>query len=121
MTFVPDPAKTPALRAGTVDRQHPYRCIDWLVINIQVCGFHASKLANVEERFNALVLAICFEYTKRSLMLCRFDMPPTWHEARVANTQSGNYCQPRCAEPWTEVVFENDKEGRIEVHNYVFV
>lgn len=31
------------------------------------------------------------------------------------NTQSGNYCQPRCDEPWTEVVFASDTEGRLEL------
>jgi len=61
----------------------------------------------------------------------------------VANIQSGNFCmvstfttfhllqnallcihalsdellpvQPNCAEPWTEVVFADDKEGKIQV------
>lgn len=42
----------------------------------------------------------------------RFALPPTWREGKVANILSGNYCQPRCDEPWTEVIFENADEGR---------
>lgn len=45
----------------------------------------------------------------------RFAMPPTWREAKVANILSGNYCQPRCAEPWIEVIFENEAEGKAQV------
>jgi hypothetical protein len=67
--FVPDGKKTPAIRAGTVSPDAPYR----------------------------------------------FALPPTWREAKVANIASGNYCQPRCAEPWTEVIFENEAEGRAAV------
>eukprot|EP00877_Chromochloris_zofingiensis_P014811 jgi/Chrzof1/9584/Cz04g08120.t1_PPD6[v5.2] len=67
--FVPDRKKTPAIRAGTVDPNNPYR----------------------------------------------FALPPSWKEAKVANIQSGNYCQPRCAEPWTEVIFESEREGRLQV------
>lgn len=67
--FVPDSKKTPAIRAGTVDPNNPYR----------------------------------------------FALPPTWREGKVANIASGNYCQPRCAEPWTEVVFEDIAEGRAQV------
>ncbi len=44
-----------------------------------------------------------------------FALPPTWREARVANIQSGNYCQPKCEEPWTEVVFESPAEGSARV------
>eukprot|EP00892_Ulva_mutabilis_P004759 jgi/Ulvmu1/2655/UM014_0109.1 len=67
--FVPDKAKTPAIRAGTVDRANPYR----------------------------------------------FAIPPSWSEKKVANIASGNYCQPRCAEPWTEVIFASDAEGKAQV------
>jgi hypothetical protein len=34
-----------------------------------------------------------------------FALPAAWREGTVANIQSGNYCQPRCDEPWTEVIF----------------
>lgn len=44
-----------------------------------------------------------------------FALPPTWSERKVANIASGNYCQPRCAEPWTEVIFADDSEGKASV------
>ncbi|EFJ53320.1 hypothetical protein VOLCADRAFT_102920 [Volvox carteri f. nagariensis] len=45
----------------------------------------------------------------------RFALPPNFVEQKVANIQSGNYCQPRCDEPWTEVVFEGTQGGRVEL------
>eukprot|EP00850_Spirogloea_muscicola_P011881 SM000075S21970 [mRNA] locus=s75:370785:372328:- [translate_table: standard] len=44
-----------------------------------------------------------------------FYLPPTWKEARIANIMSGNYCQPKCAEPWTEVKFEDPSQGMLQV------
>ena len=44
-----------------------------------------------------------------------FLLPPTWKQLRVANILSGNYCQPKCAEPWVEVKFEDDKQGKVQV------
>eukprot|EP00873_Tetraselmis_striata_P026458 jgi/Tetstr1/446722/TSEL_034210.t1 len=44
----------------------------------------------------------------------RFALPPKWHRDPVANISSGNYCQPNCAEPWTEVIFSG-AEGRAQV------
>ncbi|KAI5663989.1 hypothetical protein M9H77_23312 [Catharanthus roseus] len=45
----------------------------------------------------------------------KFFIPPTWKQTRVANILSGNYCQPKCAEPWIEVKFEDEKQGKIQV------
>ncbi|KAL9664535.1 hypothetical protein QQ045_019939 [Rhodiola kirilowii] len=45
----------------------------------------------------------------------KFIIPPTWKRTRVANILSGNYCQPKCAEPWVEVKFENGKQRKIQV------
>lgn len=45
----------------------------------------------------------------------KFIIPPTWKQMRVANILSGNYCQPKCAEPWVEVKFEDEKQGKIQV------
>ncbi|XP_057970790.1 psbP domain-containing protein 6, chloroplastic [Malania oleifera] len=45
----------------------------------------------------------------------QFILPPTWKQTRVANILSGNYCQPKCAEPWVEVKFEDEKQGKIQV------
>ncbi|GJM92820.1 hypothetical protein PR202_ga09324 [Eleusine coracana subsp. coracana] len=44
-----------------------------------------------------------------------FVLPPTWKQARVANILSGNYCQPKCAEPWVEVKFEDERQGKVQV------
>ncbi|EFJ20658.1 hypothetical protein SELMODRAFT_176658 [Selaginella moellendorffii] len=44
-----------------------------------------------------------------------FILPSTWKQQRIANILSGNYCQPKCAEPWVEVKFEDDKEGSLQV------
>ncbi|KAI9121135.1 hypothetical protein K1719_008168 [Acacia pycnantha] len=45
----------------------------------------------------------------------QFILPPTWKQTRIANILSGNYCQPKCAEPWVEVKFEDDKQGKVQV------
>lgn len=45
----------------------------------------------------------------------QFIVPPTWKQTRVANILSGNYCQPKCAEPWIEVKFEDEKQGKVQV------
>ncbi|KVI03437.1 psbP domain-containing protein 6, chloroplastic [Cynara cardunculus var. scolymus] len=45
----------------------------------------------------------------------RFVLPPTWKQLRIANILSGNYCQPKCAEPWIEVKFEDEKQGKVQV------
>ncbi|KAG0620113.1 hypothetical protein M758_4G190200 [Ceratodon purpureus] len=47
--------------------------------------------------------------------LYKFILPPTWKQVRIANILSGNYCQPKCAEPWVEVKFESPKEGTVQV------
>ena len=45
----------------------------------------------------------------------KFILPSSWKQVRVANILSGNYCQPKCAEPWVEVKFENVNEGSVQV------
>ncbi|XP_052172487.1 psbP domain-containing protein 6, chloroplastic [Diospyros lotus] len=45
----------------------------------------------------------------------QFILPPTWKQTRVANILSGNYCQPKCAEPWVEVKFEGENQGKVQV------
>ncbi|XVE60945.1 hypothetical protein DITRI_Ditri06bG0001600 [Diplodiscus trichospermus] len=45
----------------------------------------------------------------------QFLIPPSWKQSRVANILSGNYCQPKCAEPWVEVKFEDEKQGKVQV------
>lgn len=43
------------------------------------------------------------------------SLPPPPFPPKVANILSGNYCQPRCAEPWIEVIFEGEAEGKVQV------
>ncbi|BFI22280.1 hypothetical protein MPTK1_8g10770 [Marchantia polymorpha subsp. ruderalis] len=50
-----------------------------------------------------------------NVMPYQFILPPTWKQERVANILSGNYCQPKCAEPWVEVKFGDDKQGALQV------
>lgn len=38
-----------------------------------------------------------------------------FQEQPVSNAISGNYCQPRCDEPTTEVKFASGKEGQLQV------
>eukprot|EP00238_Polyblepharides_amylifera_P005463 CAMPEP_0196580750 /NCGR_PEP_ID=MMETSP1081-20130531/30388_1 /TAXON_ID=36882 /ORGANISM="Pyramimonas amylifera, Strain CCMP720" /LENGTH=235 /DNA_ID=CAMNT_0041900715 /DNA_START=209 /DNA_END=916 /DNA_ORIENTATION=+ len=45
----------------------------------------------------------------------RFVLPKTWKEQPVVNAISGNYCQPRCDEPTTEVKFGSPREGNMQV------
>lgn len=45
----------------------------------------------------------------------QFILPPGWKQMRVANILSGNYCQPKCAEPWVEVKFEDENQGKVQV------
>lgn len=41
-------------------------------------------------------------------------LPSGWKQMPVPNAISGNYCQPRCDEPWTEVRFEGPA-GKMQV------
>ncbi|CAK0786183.1 hypothetical protein CVIRNUC_009396 [Coccomyxa viridis] len=43
----------------------------------------------------------------------QFALPPSWKPGKIANIQSGNFCMPRCDEPWTEVVYEDSSEGKL--------
>ncbi|KAH9314011.1 hypothetical protein KI387_022638, partial [Taxus chinensis] len=47
--------------------------------------------------------------------LYQFILPSTWKQVRVANILSGNYCQPKCAEPWVEAKFEDPNQGTVQV------
>ena len=45
------------------------------------------------------------------------DLPANkgWKAQPVANAVSGNYCQPRCDEPWVEVKFGSEAQGKVQV------
>lgn len=42
----------------------------------------------------------------------QFVIPGNWKEAKIPNALTGNYCMPKCGEPWVEAIFENNDEGR---------
>ena len=53
-------------------------------------------------------------------LLCLADPPSVRRgcarqESKVANAISGNYCQPRCDEPTTEVIFQSGRQGKVSV------
>uniref|UniRef100_A0A2N9H822 PsbP C-terminal domain-containing protein n=1 Tax=Fagus sylvatica TaxID=28930 RepID=A0A2N9H822_FAGSY len=58
---------------------------------------------------------ITFITVTRNVQPYQFILPPTWKQLRIANILSGNYCQPKCAEPWVEVKFEDEKQGKVQV------
>ena len=43
--------------------------------------------------------------------LYSFELPTTWSEGTILNISSGNFCMPRCDEPWTETLWENPEDG----------
>lgn len=43
------------------------------------------------------------------------SQPESWAEAQLLNILTGNFCMPRCEEPWYEAKFENPKEGSAQV------
>lgn len=50
-----------------------------------------------------------------------FSLPAAgrWKEAKVANAISGNYCQPRCDEPTTEVIFSSPTQGSVKARGAI--
>jgi len=47
--------------------------------------------------------------------LYSFDLPPSWSEGTILNILSGNFCMPRCDEPWYETVWESKDEGTVQL------
>jgi hypothetical protein len=41
-----------------------------------------------------------------------FEIPSKWSESTILNILSGNFCMPKCDEPWIESVFESPTEGK---------
>lgn len=44
-----------------------------------------------------------------------FDLPSSWRPQKMANVLTGNFCMPRCDEPWTECIFADPGEGSVKV------
>ena len=47
--------------------------------------------------------------------LYSFDLPSNWRPQKMANVLTGNFCMPRCDEPWTECIFADPAEGSVKV------
>lgn len=91
-----------ALRAGTVDRDNPYRFAlpsSWRENQVPLLLRYAIAVPEP-------LRPGCGSWASRQLGT---------RDKQVANIQSGNYCQPRCAEPWTEVIFTDPAEGKVQV------
>jgi len=43
------------------------------------------------------------------------DLPAEWKAITVGVIQTGDFCQPKCDEPWTEVKFEGKDAGKVKV------
>jgi PsbP len=43
--------------------------------------------------------------------LYSFQLPAKWAEGTILNILSGNFCMPRCDEPWYEALWESPEEG----------
>jgi hypothetical protein len=40
-----------------------------------------------------------------------FELPAGWQEGTILNILSGNFCMPRCDEPWIETLWESKEDG----------
>ena len=47
--------------------------------------------------------------------LYSFDLPSNWRPQKMSNVLTGNFCMPRCDEPWTECIFADPAEGSVKV------
>lgn len=43
--------------------------------------------------------------------LYSFELPATWSEGTILNILSGNFCMPKCDEPWVETIWESKADG----------
>ncbi|KAK7269482.1 hypothetical protein RIF29_22211 [Crotalaria pallida] len=61
--------------------------------------------------FNSLSLSLSLFHPLRR----HDDRPSTTPSLKLPVPSPGNYCQPKCAEPWVEVKFEDEKQGKVQV------
>ena len=40
-----------------------------------------------------------------------FELPADWSEGTILNILSGNFCMPKCDEPWIETIWESKTDG----------
>lgn len=43
--------------------------------------------------------------------LYSFELPANWSEGTILNISSGNFCMPKCDEPWVETLWESKEDG----------
>ncbi|TXG70257.1 hypothetical protein EZV62_005192 [Acer yangbiense] len=115
--FKASPKDTPALRAGAFlfififIYVFVFRLLfsATILFSLSLHGF-INRLTYDEYFIYALI-----NFLAGNVQPYQFVLPPTWKQTRIANILSGNYCQPKCAEPWVEVRFEDEKQGKIQV------
>ena len=93
--FRPSADKTPALRSSAIDPKQPYNFV------LPAGGRWRELKARPAGR------AIVRRFKPQS--------PGLQIRTQVANAISGNYCQPRCDEPTTEVLFQSGTQGKISL------
>ncbi|GMY19672.1 psbP domain-containing protein 6, chloroplastic [Fagus crenata] len=76
--------------------------------------YYLNQYVSRGSRTDLVADTIYFGHT-RNVQPYQFILPPTWKQLRIANILSGNYCQPKCAEPWVEVKFKDEKQGKVQV------
>jgi hypothetical protein len=120
--FVPDPKKTPALRAGMVNAAEPYSFAlppsfrEARVANIASGNYvrmrtlrcstaHRCMRRHVLARDEHLLSDVDAHFLQQQENAMHYPAHP--HNALPAQ------CAPRCDEPWTEVIFESASDGRI--------
>jgi len=47
--------------------------------------------------------------------LYSFQLPANWGEGTLLNPQTGNFCMPKCVEPWYETLWESKEEGSCQL------
>lgn len=45
----------------------------------------------------------------------KFDLPADWQEGTILNILSGNFCMPKCEEPWYETLWTSTSEGKAQL------
>ncbi|KAL5713489.1 PsbP domain-containing protein 6 [Ranunculus cassubicifolius] len=95
----------------------PSGSVDYVLMKLSAKLGHLFQAAyNGNQLIYALIAKGNFEiFSSGNVQPYEFILPPTWKQLRIANILSGNYCQPKCAEPWIEVKFEDVNQGRVQV------
>jgi hypothetical protein len=101
----PPRTQTPAIRAATVSPSSPYRFA-------MPPTWREAKVANIlsgNVSHAGLGSRVDSDPNRRPESTSTAPTKPT------KTNPTPQYCQPRCAEPWIEVIFENEAEGKAQV------